>query len=401
MADDHADVLILGAGISGCALAFHLARRSVGSVVVYDPQTPSAGATGRAAGIVTEQLWDPWDVQVVRESKEEYAQLAQRYDPSAYAVNGFARWTHNREALPVLEAAVERLRRWSVPVSSIDLASLAEKVPWGKFDGVLGAIWSPNDSVVTPSRMAELYAERARELGVDFILGSPASHFARVEDRWEVIVRGQSTRARQAVVAAGAWSKKVLESVGYPLPLAPYRTQAAVLRPSTEDRRLFPSVHDIDLDVYVRPEEVGRILAGDGTELVEVDPDKYSTGGDEKFVAHLAESFASRFPGWADAELVRAWAGVCVATPDRRPLIGPVPSADDLFVLTGFNGFGVMRAGGAAARLAGVMAADDPAAREYEQLSSVLPDRFGDVTAPFSFAIRPGFTLEAGPDPRF
>jgi sarcosine oxidase subunit beta len=301
--------------------------------------------------------------------------------------------------VPVLEAAVERLRSWSVPVSSLDLDTLSEKVPWGRFDGVLGAIWSPNDSVVTPSRMSELYAERARELGVDFLLGSPATRFAREGSRWELLVSGQATRARRAVVAAGAWSKKILASVGHPLPLAPYRTQAAVLRPSTEDRRLFPSVHDIDLDVYVRPEENGRILAGDGTELVEVDPDKYVTGSDEKFVGHLAESFGSRFPGWADAELVRAWAGVCIATPDRRPLIGPVPSADGLFVLTGFNGFGVMRAGGAAARLAGVLSAGEGSEPEIDKIRSVLPGRFSGV--PASFPIRPGFTLEAGPDPRF
>ncbi len=399
MADEHAEVLILGAGIAGCALAFHLARRSVGPIVVYDPNTPGAGATGRAAGIVTEQLWDPWDVLTARESKEEYAELADRHDPSAYAVNGFARWTRNHEAVPVLQATVERLRGLSVPASALDVETLSEKVPWGRFDGVLGAIWSPNDAIVTPSRMGELYAERARELGVDFILGTAASRFAREQDRWELIVRGQTTRARRAIVAAGAWSKKILASVGHPLPLAPYRTQAAVLRPSKEDRRIFPSVHDIDLDVYVRPEENGRILAGDGTELVEADPDKYSTGGDEKFVAHLAESFGSQFPGWADAELVRAWAGVCVATPDRRPMIGAVPNATGLFALTGFNGFGVMRAGGAAARLAGVLAVGEGSDHELEKIRSVLPARFGGSTAPFP--IRPGFTLEAGPDPRF
>jgi sarcosine oxidase subunit beta len=399
VADDRADVLILGAGISGCALAFHLARRGVGPIIVYDPQTPSAGATGRAAGIVTEQLWDPWDVAVARESKEEYARLAERYDPTAFAVNGFARWTKAREAVPVLEAAVERLRSWSVPVSVLDLSTLAEKVPWGRFDDVLGAIWSPNDAVVTPSAMGDLYAERARELDVDFVLGSPLGRFARDGNRWELTVDGQTTRCRRAVVAAGAWSKRVLASVGHPLPLAPYRTQAAVLRPSSHDTRLFPSVHDIDLDVYVRPEENGRILAGDGTERVEADPDRYSTGGDERFVTHLAESFGSRFPGWADAELVRAWAGVCVATPDRRPLIGPVPGASGLFTITGFNGFGVMRAGGAAARLAAVLAAGDDSEPELDKIRSVLPDRF---TGPLAeFPIRPGFTLEGGDDPRF
>lgn len=399
MADDRADVLILGAGIAGCALAYHLTKRSVGPVVVYDPETPGAGATGRAAGVVTEQLWDPWDVEVVRESKEEYAALARRFDPSAFAVNGFARWTKNRAAVPVLHAAVERLRRWSVPVSVLDLSSLSEKVPWGRFDDVLGAIWSPEDAVVTPSTMAELYAETARREGVDFRLGIPISRFARGGNDWELAAGGRTIRARRAVVAAGAWSKRLLASVGHPLPLSPYRTQAAVLRPSAAETRLFPSVHDIDLDVYVRPESNGRILAGDGTELIEVDPDRFATGGDERFVAHLAESFGSRFPGWADAELVRAWAGVCVSTPDRRALVGPVPGASGLYTITGFNGFGVMRAGGAAARLASVLAAGPGSSRELEKLTSVLPARFAGRLE--DFPIRPGFTLEGGDDPRF
>ncbi len=72
MAVDRADTIVLGAGIAGCALAYHLAGRKVGPVVLYDPQTPSAGATGRAAGVVTEQLWNEWDVEVARASKNEY-----------------------------------------------------------------------------------------------------------------------------------------------------------------------------------------------------------------------------------------------------------------------------------------------------------------------------------------
>ena len=400
MADDRADVLILGAGIAGCALAYHLARRSVGPVVVFDPQTPGAGATGRAAGIVTEQLWDRWDVEAVRESRAEYAELASRWDPSAFSVNGFARWTKAQDAVPVLERAVERLRSWSVPVSALEPSSLATKVPWGRFGDVLGAIWSPDDAVVTPSTMGELYAEAARKAGADFLLAAPLRRFTQEGDRWELEAGGRTIRSRRAVIAAGAWSKRLLASVGHPLPLAPYRTQAAVLRPSSSETAMFPSVHDIDLDVYVRPEANGRILAGDGTELVEVDPDRASTGSDERFVTHLAESFGSRFPGWADAELVRAWAGVCVSTPDRRAIVGPVPGAEGLFSITGFNGFGVMRAGGAAGRLAGVLAAGDGSGRELEKLGSVLPGRFAQRPVR-DFLPRPGFTLEGGDDPRF
>lgn len=396
---DRVDVTILGAGIAGCALAHHLATRQVGPVLVYDPATPGAGATGRAAGVVTEQLWDPWDVEVARESKEEYARLAERWDPSAYTVNGFARWTHDGVAAEVLAEAVTRLRGWGVEVRPIGPEELADRVPWGRFDDLRGAIWSAGDAVVTPSAMAEIYAEAARNAGVDFQLATPMSGLRRSDGGWELETGGRMIRSRRLVVAAGAWSKRLFQRIGHALPLSPYRTQAAVLRPSTASTASFPSVHDIDLDVYVRPEANGRILAGDGTELVEVDPDTFRPGGDEPFVTHLAESFARRFPGWADAELVRAWAGVCTSTPDRRPLVGPVDPAVGLFALTGFNGFGVMRAGGVARRLAEVMAGSDGGTEQLDRIRSVLPGRLAGHSMRFS--PRPGFTLEGGDEPRF
>ena len=400
MSSDRFEVAILGAGIVGCALAYHLARRaSVGPVAVYDPRTPAGGATGRAAGIVTEQLWNRWDVEVARASKEEYAALAARWDPAAYSVNGFARWTRDPVAEPVLGEALERMRGWGVPVERWGTDELRRRVPWGRFDDVRAGIGSTSDGVVTPSTMTEIYAEAARRLGVDFRLGTPFGSLLRTGGGWEVAVGGTTLRLRQLVVAAGAWTKSLLQQLGHPVPLAPYRTQAAELRPSPPSEADFPSVHDIDLDVYVRPESNGRILAGDGTERVEADPERFAPGGDERFVTHLAESFASRFPGWADAELVRAWAGVCASTPDRRPLVGPVPGAESLFVVAGFNGFGVMRAAGVAQRLAAVLSVGVGPSPELDLLAPVLPSRFVGPVGPFP--PRPGFTLEAGDDPRF
>ncbi len=393
-----AEVGILGAGIAGCALAYHLAERKVGPVVLYDPRTPGAGATGRAAGIVTEQLWNRWDVEVTRESKDQYASLAARWDPSAYTVNGFVRWAQGDEARRVLTSAVGRLRSWGVSIEELAPDALRARVPWGRFeDEPLGA-WSPGDAVVTPSAMGEIYAEGARQAGVDVRLGTPMEGLGFHDGAWVLSSAGAEFRMRQVVVAAGAWSKRLLGSIGHPLPLAPYRTQAAVLRPPSGPA-VFPSVHDIDVDVYARPEANGRILAGDGTELIEVDPDTFRTGADESFVSKLAETFATRMPGWSDSELVRAWAGVCTSTPDRRPYVGPIPDSDGVIALTGFNGFGVMRAGGIAARLADWIASGGNSDSALERLGPALPARRTAEDRPF--APRPGFTLDEGDDPRF
>jgi sarcosine oxidase, subunit beta len=396
---ERCEMVILGAGITGCALAYHLAERAVGPVVVYDPRTPAAGATGRAAGIVTDQLWNSWDVEVARESKTEYAALAARWDPSAYSVNGFARWTRDPVAEPILYEALDRLRHWKVEVRRMEPDELGRLIPWGRFDDIRAAIGGTTDGVVTPSTMTEIYAEGARQRGVDLRLGVPFDSLSRSNGRWELTAGGTTLRATRAVVAAGAWSKSILKGAGHPVPLTPYRTQAATLRPPRPSQELFPSVHDIDLDVYVRPESNGRILAGNGTEKVEADPERFQLGGDERFMVHLAESFEERFPGWADAELVRAWAGVCVSTPDRRPIVGPIPGTEGLFVAAGFNGFGVMRASGVAQRLARVLAVGEGSSHELDLLAPVLPGRFTGPIRPFP--PRPGFTLEAGDDPRF
>ena len=392
-----ADVVVLGAGVAGAAVAYHLARRHVGSVVALEARTPAAGATGRAAGIVSEQLWDRWDVEAVRASKEEYAALAARLAPGAYRVNGFVRWTANERIARALDQRSQELRSWGVEVRDLDASGLGRLLPAGRTDDLRAIAYAPGDAVVAPSTLAEAYVAEGRRLGVDWRFGSPVTSLRRNGEAWDVPCRGTSFRAPQLVVAAGAWSKGVLAAAKAPLPLAPYRTQAAVLDRPGGFPGDGPSFHDLDVDVYGRPEENGRLLAGDGTERVEADPETFVPTGDPEFIEHLADAVERRLPGWTDATLVRAWAGVCVATPDRRPLIGPVPTAPGLHVLTGFNGFGVMRAAGAAQQLAELLAVGGAAAEE--RLASVSPARFPPGSP--AFAPRPGFTLQAGVDPEF
>lgn len=297
-----------------------------------------------------------------------------------------------------METCAERLRNWGVPVDRIGPSELSSALPWGRFDDVRLGLRGRTDAVVTPSALVEVYLKEARPLGVESRFGAPIRALHTASDGFELEVGSEKLRARELVVAAGAWSKQILASLGKPLPLVPYRTQAATLRPNPPPPTEFPSGHDIDSDVYFRPEGPGRILAGDGTESVEADPQRFVAQGDERFLAHVAESFAARLPGCASANVVRAWAGVCTATPDRRPLVGAVPGAPGLFVISGFNGFGVMRAGAVARRLADRIA-EGPSNRSDDALAHVDPGRFAVPFAPFR--PRPGFTLEAGQDPRF
>ncbi len=392
------DLLVLGAGVLGAALAYHLAQRSVGSVAVYDPRPAGAGASGRAAGIVSLQLWSRWDVDVVRASADAYARRAGRDPTIGFRRNGFVRIASSPDSEAALAPAYERWTEWGVRCRRVAPADLGSVAPSVRPDGVRLAIYSPDDAVVTPSALVDSYLAEAERLGVELLVGRPGE-IARSAERFELVRSGEEPRrARAVAVAAGAWSKRLLATLGAPLPLAPYRTQAALLSPRPPVPEATASIHDLDQDVYARPEAAGRLLAGDGTDRVECDPDGVAPGSDPEFLAHLARSFGERCPPWASAELVRSWAGVCTATPDRRPIVGEV--VPGLYVLTGFNGFGVMRADGAAARLVDVIAANGrPSSSEEAALAPVAPGRFPPSFPPF--APKPGFTVEPGDVARF
>lgn len=395
---ERVDLLVLGAGIAGASLAYHVARRGR-SVALLDPRPTAGGATGRAAGVVTEQVWSDWDVAVIRDAHREAEELLRDRDPAAYRRNGFVRWTARTELHAPLRAAEQRLRTGGTPTELLGPAELRSIYPGSRFPPSALGLHTPEDAWVTPSALAEAYVERAAARGARIATGRSVAGPRPVPEGWAIGEGPERLEARSLVLAAGAWTKAIAAGLGHPLPLCPYRTQAALLHPNGPPSDPFPSSHDIDTDVYVRPELAGRVLAGNGTEPHEADPERFVPGGDPAFLAHLAESLAGPFPHWGAAEVTAAWAGVCTATPDRRPLVGPVPGAAGLYALVGFNGFGVMRAGGVTQRLAAAWEAERDGAPDWSALTPVLPERFRGPVAPFP--PKPGFTLEGGDVPRF
>ncbi len=383
--------LVLGAGLVGCALAYHLARLGAREILLYDEAYPSAGASGKGAGILCAQCWDPWDAQVVEETRQEYRDLSTRYHLGGYLTTGGLRSVSTPSLLPRLEERRRMLEGLGIPVRYLDPAGIREAVPGIEVGDLKGALFTPEDAVVEPPEMTFLYAELAQRAGVELTWGWGFRGLRREGAGWVLSTPGGDFQAAEVVLTAGAHTKRIVASLGLPLPLAPYRTQACRLAP-TPAAAVFPSYHDTERDVYVRPAPGGTLVAGDGTELTESDPQRYNPGGDFSFLAHVAEVFSHRWPLWASASVTRAWAGLCVSTPDRHPLVGPVGPREGLYVACGFNGFGVMRAGAIAGRMARAMRTG-----RWEALAPCAPSRFpgGEVR----FSPRPGFTLEGEDGP--
>lgn len=391
---DHA---VLGAGIVGSALAFHLARRSAGRVVLIDPAEVGAGATGTGAGILSYQGWDPWDLALVRESAEELRQLFERSGAGDYRQNGGVRVARTAEGARWLERVADVLEGAGVPCRRLESAEVAPLLPWGDWSDVRAGLETSEDAVFDPRAAAQEYARLARGAGALLALGVGNVTLRREGSRWEVRAGSTSFGAKDVVLCAGAWSKPIAARVGVALPIAPFRAQAVTLRPEPL-AGVGPTLHDLDLELYARPAPSGRLLVGDGTERTEIDPTGADLGGTASFRERVTAAVGSVGVSWRSVRAERGRAGLCVATPDRFPLIGPVAGAAGLFVATGFNGYGAMRGPAIARRLADALRSGD-----WTPLAPASPSRFPGAVAPF--LPRPEFPLEseaegAAPPPR-
>jgi len=375
------DLVVIGGGVWGVSAAAAATAAGARVALLEARAGVASESSAKAGGIVTDLLWHPEDRQWVAESRMLYEE-AERQSGDATLVQRLGMVTladptrhellHQRvRALHERGVAAELLRYAELSARYPDLAV----VPDDRL-----ALWLPGDWHVNPTAYAQQTVATARAQGLAVFLEAPVAALDVADDQVAVTVGDETLTAARALVAAGAWSKKLVRTAGFDLPLRPYRVQLASL--ALDARPAFPMVWDLATDIYIVPDGVRSMLAGDGTRLSEHDPDAYDQSGDPDFHEDLATHVPTLVQAGATARLMRSWAGVVGATPDRRPLVGAL--ADRLYVACGDNGFGVMR-GPAIGRLAGRVAVG-----EEEERPHLSPRR----VEPSDFPIRPGFTLE-------
>jgi sarcosine oxidase, subunit beta len=385
---ERVDVAVVGTGLFGAALAAWLGGdgdlRIAAVGRAKDPGRPDG--TAASAGIVSVQGWDPWDLAIVRESTADYLRLADEEGVEPVRQTGGVRVARTPEGHRWLERVERALAAERIEARWLGSEDLAAQFPYATFEGVRAALYTPMDTSIAPDACREAYLRAATRCGVSCLaLSRPVTLERRGDDAWG-LVGPVEIEARELVLAAGAETKRLLGRLGRSLPLAPFRAQALRIRPKPLVAP-GPTLHDLDLNLYVRPSTQGRLLAGDGTGTQEADPGAWQAHADDEFLRGTEEGIRSVFGGLDGLRVEAAWASLCVASPDRFPLVGRVPGLPGLHVAAGFNGFGTMRAAGLARRLAMAMRTGN-----WEGLAHADPARFRGPMRPFD--PRPEFPLE-------
>jgi sarcosine oxidase subunit beta len=378
-------ILVLGGGIVGAATAFHLTRTGVRSVTLLERATIASGGTGRGAGIVTFQGWDPWDLALVRESAQQYRTLLEARGRADYRPNGGLRVARTQAGADWLTRVGRVLDDERIPAHRLGAAEVSDLVPWADWDDVVAGLYTSSDATFDATEAADEFVASARAGGAEVRTDVGQPSVTRRGEEWVVTSSAGRWAADGLVVCAGPWTKAVLGPLGFHLPLSPFRAQLVIVRPNPLVAT-FPTVHDLDLGCYLRPFAPGRIAVGDGTEPREADPDAACVP-DATWLSRIRDDLRALAPGRGELVSEAAVCGLCVATPDRFPLVGQVPAASGLYVAAGFNGFGSMRAPALGRRLAEAIVTD-----AWSSLGPADPRRFSESPSPFD--PRPEFPLE-------
>jgi len=337
-----AEVVIVGAGIMGVSTAYHLARLGVGPVIVLERDTVCSGSTALASGGIRHQYANRLGVELTTHSIVTYERFKDEFgvDPN-FRQHGYLILIGSEDELATARRSVALQRSLGVHVELLDAAATRALCPYLNTADLLGATYTPRDGYADPYLCATAIAARARDLGVTIKQQHEVHGFLRHSDR----VRGVTTaagsfEARATVIATGAWSGVVGRLAGVDIPVSPHRRHKFMTAPFPASRipAATPFIIDPHTNFSLRREGPGLLL-GHGRRD---EPDGFSTEIDRSLEPALIERAIHRAPVLADAELMRAWAGLYEMSPDQTGIVSAVPGVTGLHVIAGFSGHGFM-----------------------------------------------------------
>jgi sarcosine oxidase subunit beta len=332
-----ADILIIGAGIIGCSLAYHLALQGASRIVVVDRDLICSGSTGKSAGGIRQQFATELNITLSLESFRMFERMPEELeiDPGLRRV-GYLFLASTAAEMDLFRQNVALQQRCGVPVLLVDPEEIRRRVPFVQLDGILGGTFCATDGYAAPYEVTMGYAAAARRRGVRFHEQRPVTGLLRSGDRVVgVDTSAGAVHAPIVVNAAGAHAGLIGEMAGVDIPIRPFRRQLFTTHPVSAFSTEPPLTIDYHRNWYFRGELGGCLFSGP--------KDQESTFNTNVDWEHLAESVDMalvRLPLLADAEIHRGWAGLYEISPDNNAILGPVPELQGFYVAGGHSGHG-------------------------------------------------------------
>jgi sarcosine oxidase subunit beta len=344
-----ADVVIIGGGVMGLALAHNLAKRGCTDVVVLEKGYLCAGASGRNGGGVRMQWGTEANIELAKRSVELMKQFAGEMGINIWLRQGGYLFLAKSAAIAErLERNAQLHNRHGVRTEILAPDAARDLVPELTLKNVLLAAYHPEDGVIFPWPFMWGYAQAAEKRGVRVETFTEVTGLVTSSGLVREVQTDRGTiSAKTVVLAAGAWSPKVAELAGVELPNQPHRHEIL----STEPLKPFlgPLVSVLDTGLYFSQSMRGEIVGGMGDPR---EPVALEQGSTLRFLARFGRALTEQLPILGKVKVLRQWAGCYDVTPDNNPILGRTPGLENLLQMSGFVGHGFMMAPAVAERMA-------------------------------------------------
>ena len=342
----HAEVVVVGGGVMGTSIAFHLAEAGVRDVVVLEQGTLGCGSSAKPLGGVRATFSDPGNVLLGQRSLETYERFAERFSTDiGLRQVGYLFLCRSDAEVASVEASTALQQSLGASGRMIGLDEAARLNPLVDTSVLTGASFSPRDGYAEPARVVAAYATALTSLGGRVHEGVTVTGIETSGGAVTAVGTDHGTvRTGAVVVAAGAWSAQLGAMAGVPLPVVPVRRQIGFTPQSANpDGRAYPTVPftlDLSTTLYFHNYAGGMLLGISNAD----EPEGFDRVFDDAWVPAFDDAARIVAPSLAGRPLEGGWAGLYENTPDHNAIIGVSRRLDGFFYATGFSGHGFLQA---------------------------------------------------------
>jgi sarcosine oxidase subunit beta len=340
-----ADIVLIGGGIVGSSIAYHLVAAGRKNVLVIERETAQGkGSTGKSMGGVRAQFSTPVNIQMSLYSIPFYACFEERLGyPCDYRPQGYLFCATNDKHMAYLRANYgKQIDMGMKDVRLISGDEIRNQFPQLRGDDIVGGSFCSSDGFVDPYSAMIGFMTCASERGATIWKNTTVTAIRRTEKEkgFEIVTTRDTVSTPIVVNCAGAWAAPVAKMVGVDLPVEPLRRMLVPTEPFDQFPHTAPMIIDMSTGFHFRPESRGFLLAWNDPE----ETPGYKMEFDAAFIEKILTRAADRVPVFENVAVnpKKAWAGLYEMTPDHHPILGESPEVPGFYFANGFSGHGVM-----------------------------------------------------------
>lgn len=340
-----ADIAIIGGGIVGSSIAYHLTAAGCKDVLVIERESAQGkGSTGKSMGGVRAQFSTPVNIQMSLYSIPFYASFDERLGHQAgYRPQGYLFCATDEKHLAYLRTNQEKQIALGLKdVRMMPADEIRSMFPQLRSDDIIGGSFCATDGFVDPYSVMIGFMTCAADHGARLWKNATVTDIQRNGSSFAVETTKGTVSVKNIVNAAGAWAAAIARMVNVDLPVEPLRRMLVPTEPFDQFPHSSPMIIDMSNGFHFRPEALGFLLAWNDPE----ETPGYKTDFDPAFIEKILTRAADRVPVFENLAVnpKRAWAGLYEMTPDHHPILGEAPGVPGFFLANGFSGHGVMHA---------------------------------------------------------